>query len=215
MEPQVPIQAVVFDFDGTLVDTMGGFADIAAGILHRTYGMDPTEARRQYLLTSGLPFDQQVEIIRPGDPRNRDAVAEFESAKQEGFFRERFSGDVRKTIRGLRSRGFRCIVSSNNFQHLIDRFVARESDCPFDLVLGAAPNFYKGRDHFLRVQEVFGLRPDQLLYVGDSLKDAEKALANGVAFIARLGTFRREDFEARFPGVRAIEHLSQLLDVLP
>ncbi|HOU55155.1 MAG TPA: HAD hydrolase-like protein [Myxococcota bacterium] len=215
MDHRTPIQAAVFDFDGTLVDTMGGFADIAAGILQRMYGLDPQEARRQYLLTSGLPFNQQMEIIRPGDPRNPEAVAEFEATKQEGFFRERFSEDVRKAIRGLRSRGYRCIVSSNNFQHLIDRFVAREADCPFDLVLGAAPGFYKGRDHFLRVQEVFGLRPDQLLFVGDSLKDAEKALANGVAFIARLGTFRREDFEARYPGVRTIESLSQLLDVLP
>jgi len=209
------IQAVVFDFDGTLVDTMGGFADLATEILHRIHGIDPQEARRQYLVTSGLPFEQQMEIIRPGDPRNPEAVREFESAKLAGFFQQRLSEDVQRTIRGLRARGLRCIVSSNNFQHLIEQFIAREPDCPFDLVLGASPGFYKGRDHFLRVQQVFGLGPERLLYVGDSLKDAEKAQANGVAFIARLGTFRREDFEARFPGVRTIDRLSQLLDVLP
>lgn len=207
-------RAVIFDFDGTLVDTMGGFADIAADLIHRRYGLDRGLARSEYLRTSGLPFRQQLDLIFPGDDRNDEASDEFETTKQAGFFAERFDPDVKAAIRGLRDRGLRVVVSSNNFQELVDQFIARENDIQFDLVLGARPNFFKGADHFRHVREVLGLSEDELVFVGDSLKDGEKALANRVRFVARTGTFTAEDFARHFPGVTTVDRLTSLLDVV-
>ncbi len=207
-------RAVMFDFDGTLVDTMGGFADIAAGVMHRRHGLDLAFARTEYLRTSGLPFRQQLELIAPGDPRNDDAAAEFEATKIAGFFAERFDDDVKSAVRGLQDKGFKCIVSSNNFQELVDQFVAREPDVRFDLVLGARPNFFKGADHFRHVKQVFGLDGDELVFVGDSLKDGEKAQVNHVRFVARTGTFTAQDFQRRFPGVPTVDRLTSLLDIV-
>lgn len=209
-------QAVVFDFDGTLVDTMAGFADIAADVIHRRHGLDRAFARAEYLRTSGLPFRQQLDLICPGDARNDDAAAEFESTKQAGFFAERFDDDVKAAVRGLQGKGLKCIVSSNNFQELVDRFVAREPDVRFDLVLGARPpDFYKGADHFRHVKATLGLAGGQLVFVGDSLKDAEKARDNGVRFVAKTGTFTHDDFQRHFPGVPTVDRLTLLLDMLP
>jgi len=207
-------RAVMFDFDGTLVDTMSGFADIASDVMHRRYGHDLATARHDYLRTSGLPFRQQLELIFPGDPRNDDAASEFEATKQEGFFAERFDDDVKAAVAGLQRKGLRCIVSSNNFQELVDRFVARETDVRFDLVLGARPNFYKGADHFRHVREVLGLAEDELVFVGDSLKDGQKASATRVRFIARTGTFTADDFARAFPGVPTVDRLTSLLDIV-
>ncbi len=208
-------KVVVMDFDGTLVDTMGGFADVAADVLHRWFATDPALARRQYIETSGIPFRQQVEILHPNDARNEAAAAEFEQRKLAGFFAETFSEEAREAVRALRERGFKVVVSSNNFQELVDEFCARHDGVSFDLVLGARENFYKGADHFRVVQEWFGVRPDEIVFVGDSLKDAERAMACGVAFVGKVGTFTREEFEARFPGVRTIADLRELEEVLP
>lgn len=207
-------KVVVLDFDGTLVDTMGGFADVAAGVLHRSFGTDPVVARRQYIETSGIPFRQQVEILHPGDPRNDAAAAEFESLKLAGFFSETFQRDTVAAVEALRKRGIRVVVSSNNFQELVDEFCARHDHVSFDLVLGARDGFYKGADHFRVVAERFAVTFAEMLFVGDSLKDAERALACGVAFIGKVGTFTREEFEARFPGVRTIERLTDLEGML-
>jgi phosphoglycolate phosphatase len=207
-------QAVIFDFDGTLVDTMDGFADIAAGVIHRRFGLPPDRARAEYLATSGLPFRQQLDLIVPGRPGLDEAAAEFEAAKLDGFFAERFSDDVRAAVAGLQARGILAIVSSNNFQHLIDAFVARDPAVRFDLVLGARENFFKGADHFAHIERTFAIPRDRMLFVGDSLKDGERARDCNVPFVARLGTFTRQDFERRFPGVRAVETLSQLLEIL-
>ena len=101
----------VFDFDGTLVDTMGGFADIAAEILDEHYGIPYAEGRGRYLETSGIPFFQQLEIIRPGGPMNKTCAEQFESRKLDGFFD---SAPPESTVTGLKmlySAGFGLAVS--------------------------------------------------------------------------------------------------------
>lgn len=210
----MPPEAVIFDFDGTLVDTMGGFTEIAAGVLHRRFGLPQDRARTDYLRTSGLPFRQQLDLIVPGRPGLDDAAAEFEAAKLAGFFAETFSDDVRTAVNGLADRGIRTVVSSNNFQHLIDAFVARDAGIRFDLVLGARDNFFKGSQHFSFIERTFDIPRERMLFVGDSLKDGERAASCEVPFVARIGTFSREDFEHLFPGIRTVERLSQLLDIL-
>ena len=210
-----PRRAVVFDFDGTLVDTMGGFAEIASDVISRLFGVDRAEARRRYIETSGLPFCQQLDILFPGDARNDGAAAEFEARKLEGFFAEAFTEEARRTVALLREKGYLVVVSSNNYQDLVDRFVARDSAVAFDLVLGARQGFYKGKDHFDHISRVLGICSENIVFVGDSLKDAERAISNDVRFVGKIGTFAPSDFQARFPGVPTVARLSDLVRLLP
>ena len=187
-------RAFLFDFDGTLVDTMGGFADIAGRVINEYHPeMSFNEARANYLKTSGAPFFQQCEILFPGHHDNEKMVKIFEEEKQEGFFSQTFSEDVRNGINALRGRGDIAGVSSNNFQTLINKFIDREG-LVFDVVLGFDKGFQKGKDHFEYVMKRFLLSREELTFIGDSLKDAEKAFANGINFIGKCGTFKRADF---------------------
>ena len=40
--PALPtvVRAFMFDLDGTLIDTMGGFADVAAAVMAKRHGLD-------------------------------------------------------------------------------------------------------------------------------------------------------------------------------
>jgi phosphoglycolate phosphatase-like HAD superfamily hydrolase len=117
--------------------------------------------------------------------------------------------DTLWTLELLRSWGIRLVVSSNGAQHFVDDF-QKTSPFSFDLVLGHGPGMAKGQPHVDRVMELFSITPDQMLFVGDSLKDGELARGCGQRFIGRTGTFRREEFEARLCGVPAIDQLSDL-----
>ena len=206
-------RALLFDFDGTLVDTMEGFADIAGEVIHQFHpGISFEEARRRYLETSGVPFFQQLEIILPGDPTNSKKAAIFEETKKEGFFRSTFSDEVRFVITQLRGRGILVGVSSNNFQYLIEQFIKREG-LQFDVVLGFKDGFEKGEHHFEYVLHHFQLKKDELTFVGDSLKDAEKAISNGIAFIGLCGTFTKEQFLDKYPTIITINSLQELLEI--
>lgn len=207
----IKTKALLFDFDGTLVDTMEGFADIAGEVIHRFHPeISFKEARRKYLETSGVPFFQQLEIILPGDPTNAQKAAIFEETKKDGFFRSTFSEEVRFVINELRRRGFIVGVSSNNFQYLIEKFIEREG-LQFDIVLGFRDGFEKGKQHFDYVITHFSLQKDDLTFVGDSLKDAEKAITNNIKFIGLCGTFTRERFLQKYPNAVTIESLKELL----
>lgn len=205
-------RAYLFDFDGTLVDTMDGFADIAAKIINEFHPEISFEkARESYLRTSGAPFIEQVEMILPGNPTNPEKVNLFETKKKTGFFQKTFSNDVRNTINTLRYRGYLTAVSSNNYQELIDTFIKREK-LHFDLVLGFRSGFKKGKDHFNYITRRFGLTLNELIFIGDSLRDAESAISNGVNFIGLCGTFNKTDFLVIDPNITTINNLQELLD---
>ena len=76
-------KAIVFDFDGTLVDTMQIFADVASRLIFEHYGLDKDAARQKYFETSGLPFCKQIEIIFPGHSSNEKVASTYEVEKIE------------------------------------------------------------------------------------------------------------------------------------
>ena len=206
-------KAFLFDFDGTLVETMEGFADIAGRVINKYHPECSFEnARAKYLETSGIPFHQQLEIIFPGEETNKIKAAMFEELKQEGFFASEFTDEVKDTINYIRSKGILAGVSSNNFQELIDKFI-ETGGLKFDIVLGFRYGFEKGKDHFDYVMNEYSLSRDELVFVGDSLKDAEKAITNEVRFIGLCGIFSKEDFETVDPNLQIITSIKELKDI--
>lgn len=202
-------RAVVFDFDGTIVDSMNAFAEIASRVMPKRLPIDAEEARRLYFETSGLPFFQQLEVIFPGNPANRETAEEYEKLKLEGYFEEPVFDDAAETVGFLRGQGLKVIVSSNNFQHLVDRFVEMKG-LEFDMVLGFKQGFAKGADHFRHIEKNLDIPRERITFVGDSLKDGERAGQHGVRFIGKEGIFTRDQFESKFPGAQVISELSEL-----
>ena len=207
------IKICLFDFDGTVIDSMGAFADLAGSIIEREYGVPFNQARNSYLETSGIPFFQQLEVLFPAREKNPMLSSEFEERKQESFFSESFSEDTKQAMSGLKDRGFLIGISSNNFQHLLDEFVKRDG-IPFDYLLGYRDGFAKGRDHFTYIETELNCQSHEILFVGDSLKDGEKAAEHGTQFIGKLGTFTREQFTERFPTIDCVDKLRDLLEIL-
>ncbi|MFH0899151.1 MAG: HAD hydrolase-like protein [Pseudomonadota bacterium] len=206
-------RAVLFDLDGTLVDTMQVFADVAAGVMARHHGVQAAIARRRYLQTSGIPFFRQLEEIFPGDPRNALAASDFEARKVEATVDVVPSADTTEALARLSTAGLKVAVSSNNFQVQVDRFVSK---CPvaLDLAMGFGNGLAKGEPHFIHACRVFGLTRTDIVFVGDSLADAKLAQVSNVRFVARLGTFSAEQFRRVVPDVLRVDTLGELVSLL-
>lgn len=204
----VPIRIVAFDFDGTVVDSMGGFAELASEILAREHGVTRSEGRGMYIQTSGLPFSEQLEELFPGDRRNRRLASEFEQRKLEGFYARTYFPDVKPGLDFLHSLGLKVAVCSNNSQENVDTFVERNrasTGVAFDYVLGLRPGgFVKGRAHFDYLLAQEKVTKESLVLVGDSIKDAVKARDYGIRFLGRIGTFSKADFQKAFPGLPVV-----------
>jgi phosphoglycolate phosphatase-like HAD superfamily hydrolase len=202
--------AVLFDLDGTLVDTMQTFADVAATVIEQHHGIDWAAAREAYLATSGIPFFQQLDLIAPGDHRNKAAVEQFEREKLVATEGVGANESTEVALRRLGMRGIRVAVSSNNFQDQVDKFV-ETCRAPFDLALGFSDGLAKGGPHFDKACAQFQCTRDDIVFVGDSLADAALAVDAGVRFVGRLGTFGVEQFRAVVPHAALIDEIDELL----
>lgn len=200
---------LIFDMDGTLVDSMGVFADMAAKIMMDVYACEFSWARQRYRETSGVPFPFQLEILYPGNQKNAEANAQFRHEKLKCYPSLPFFMDT-KELKNL-SQELDLAVSSNNEQTIVSDKLKEHPW--FDLILGYRPNFLKGADHFEEIQNHFEVDRKDMFFVGDSLHDAKVAHEEGISFIARLGTFLKEDFDSlKVPSIR---HFGELRSLLP
>jgi phosphoglycolate phosphatase len=213
MSPEVLSDVVIFDFDGTIVDSMPFLTDMATSLITSRYRMDAEKARRAYIETCGLPFSRQIEIIFPGDDRNVETARAFEKAKRRQLLKFRLFPGVPEAVKRLRGHGLKVCVSSGNKEELIRRLL-ESRNLDLDLVMGYRPGFMKGPDHFEFAEQHFGTTCERLVFVGDSQHDAQSAERAGIRFVAKAGLHTKADLEDLLPGIPVIESLQQLLPLV-
>jgi phosphoglycolate phosphatase-like HAD superfamily hydrolase len=207
----LPLPKVLLcDLDGTLIDTMPVLADLATEVMVGMYGVPKTLARELYLATCGLPFISQLEDIFPGDARNQTASDLFEPAKPARCNSARMPADTRDALVELRRHGVRIAISSNNGRDNVEAF-ASTAGFAFDLVMGYGNGLSKGRPHVQMVERAFGVGRGEMLFIGDSLHDGEIAHVEGLPFVGVAGTFSKESFLLRFPGLPVVHRFAELL----
>ncbi|MFX0115161.1 MAG: HAD family hydrolase [Candidatus Hodarchaeota archaeon] len=205
----------MFDFDGTIADTMPVLETIAVDLLKKNYGISREFARLGYVSTTGLPFCQQIELLFPNHPFNQNVVDTFERKKLASIFEQPLFEDTIKTLELLKGKGYLVAISSSTIQSTIEEYCIRIKIADYlDLILGFSPGFEKGRAHFARACEAFNISPRNILFIGDSLKDGERALESQVAFIGKIGMFGHEDFAKIIPNCTTIAELSDLIELI-
>ncbi len=204
---------IVFDLDGTLLDTMGIFADIASYLISWKYKIPRVEARENYLKTSGIPFFQQLEVMFPGNSNNAEVAKLFEERKVHATDHLEMPEEDKNLLRSFSDSGYGLAVSSNNFQENVDQFV-QFSNIDFLHALGYRERFAKGEDHFNFIMTNNRVGKEELIFVGDSISDMKTTMSCGIDFIGKLGTFKSEDFEAEFPNAITVRNLKELTNIL-
>ncbi len=204
------IKCLVFDLDGTLVDTMGDYGDQAARLMYQHYGTEKAQARANYFRTSGLPFHQQLKILYPDADSTESVAQAFEDWKDGYLLNIELPAIVGALFQKWRASGLRIAISSNNGEDYVTR-MAR--DWPVDAALGyrQCDGFAKGETHFEALERQFNISRTDMLFTGDSPNDLRIALRCGVKFQALLTPeFTTEDFKAI---VENVVLLNSLLDI--
>jgi HAD superfamily hydrolase (TIGR01549 family) len=216
------IRAVIFDMDGTLIDSIDLYHAILRDIME-SLGMELTLSRE--LLFETLSQGKRLaDIIFPPDMKNRGSTVEQFSALAMNAFKETFSrGDV-ELIDGviplfeeLTQRGFRLAIVTSSITEVIVPFLkAKKLDPYLNCVLGRAevPQLKPLPDPLLKCMEVLDVQPRESMYVGDSAVDIQAGKAAGARTVGVLtGTSDLNSLKAEAPDA-ILDSVGDLLTIL-
>ena len=213
----IKISYLLFDFDGTIVDSMKFLEKNAVSLLNQFYNFPSAKAKQSYRQTTGLPFIQQMEIISPETiGLNNEVVEKFEQLKIERIYEQELFPEVPLVLTELKNRHYRIGISSGTYEHIIRKYCEIVGIQFIDDILGFRDkSFEKGKPHFDYILKKWNLTPVSIIFIGDSLNDARRAIDNKIGFIGKTGLFNKEEFNQIIPNVQVISNLSELLPLFP
>jgi pyrophosphatase PpaX len=197
--PPSPFQAVLFDVDGTLIDTAELIADSLEYACRRHLGR--THPRETYYALIGKPAMVQMEILG-GDraPEMMDtAVAYYE----EHFEEERPFPGALDTLAQLHETGIRLALVTSKTRHELNPTLERVPLNRYAFVVVTAEQTTRPKPYpdpvYLALQTL-QIGAEHVLFIGDSPYDLQSGRAAGVRTGAALwGPHPRAALEAEQP----------------
>jgi phosphoglycolate phosphatase len=189
----MPSRAVIFDLDGTLVDTLEDLtAAINAALRHFSLPARSAEACKMMIGNGANRFAERAL------PADRQDLAEKLLALTREYYRDNCFNDSRlydgmgETVTQLRQKGLRLAVLTNKDHVVAGRIIEHFFGTgAFESVIGAAQDRLIKPDPgtTLAIVESMGLACDDFVFVGDSAVDIETALRPEYARSGRRGGF--------------------------
>ncbi len=208
------VKYIIFDFDGTIVDSMPFLENNAVSLLTKYRSFSKEVARQRYRETTGLPFIQQMDIISPNID-NSQIVEKFEKMKLKRIYEQQLFADSNEVLRKLKQRGYKLGISSGTIESIITKYLETNGLDMADDILGWRPGFEKGKDHFDFVTKKYKYLNANIAFIGDSLNDAKRAKTNSIFFIGRSGMFQLEDFQHIIHNIIVVSSLTEILPFFP
>jgi len=213
-------RAIVFDLDGTLLNTLDDLA-VAANRVLAAMGQ-PEHAVTAYRYFVGDGLQTLMERILPESLRTRTVLAAAMASFQKEYGKNWHEHStpypgIADLLDQLTAAGWSMSILSNKphdftrlcVQHLLPDWV-------FEPLLGQRPGVPKKPDPaaVLEIAAFHDCSPKDILYVGDTAIDMQTARAAGMDAVGVLWGFRTRD-ELQTAGARyLISHPGQLLPLL-
>lgn len=198
------VRAVLFDWDGTLVDSLEVKIHNAGRLFQQTFNLDPGLVEKAYRVHSGIPRRELFDAILSdlGQPLPDDTLYDSlsrsfsemnRSALQDSSILGLVPAATPRILAFLQQAGCRLFVSSSADTHEIrDIAVALGLSDYFSRsggeILGSKPGFSKGSQHVDYICEKYSLKRDEMIFVGDDPADIRLGKAAGLFTVARAGT---------------------------
>lgn len=217
---KLKFQAIIFDLDGTLLNTLSDLGNAANRVL--TKHAFPTHILDAYRFFVG--DGARMLITRALPPQGRDestinaCLDEFlEDYEQNADIETDLYGGIAEMLDNLSELGIKLAVLSNKPHELTIECINNYfSKWKFERILGQKDTIPKKPDPAgaLRIARQMGLPVSSFLYLGDSGVDMKTAVSSGMFPAGALWGFRTET-ELKDNGARALlNHPADLFDLI-
>jgi phosphoglycolate phosphatase len=212
---------IIFDLDGTLINTIDDLGQ-ACNYALSACGF-PTHKIEDYPRLVGNGINKLIERALPEEHRNEATVLRL----REHFvpFYDQHNCDFTRPYEGipellktLKEQGHFLAVASNKYQSATEKIVAQLFPSIFDIVLGEREGIARKPNpqivYDILDSQLVSPNSEDILYIGDSLVDAETAKAAGVRFVAcTWGFCTREQLTSASPQ-HIVNHPLEILTLI-
>ena len=213
-DPALP--AILFDLDGTLIDSIELILNSARYAFEKLGRESPPD--EEWLAGVGIPLFTMFGRYARDDADRAALIAAYREYQLEYHDRlVRCYDQVIDTVAALRSRGHEIAIVTSKSEYLALRALALVGLARhMDTIVGCdATTRHKPHPEPVRLAlHRLGRSPDEAVFVGDSVHDLLAGNAAGVrTFAALWGAFKRRDLEPGLPSAW-LESISQLPSLL-
>jgi HAD superfamily hydrolase (TIGR01549 family) len=208
-----PFKAVLFDFDETLVEAMNVKWKQHQMTARQFYNHELTEeVIRTYW---GMPFEPMVELFYDKKDTIENIKKNYHSLDDQ-FPKSPFT-DTIPVLTYLQNHNFWTGIISSMSKNSVVKDM-KESGMPYEkmnLIQGSTDSLFhkpdpRVFDPAIAMLKVLDISPQEMLYVGDDIRDMQAAHGAGLHFIAiPNGLTSKEDFTSH--NVHCITTLSELI----
>lgn len=213
-------RAVIFDLDGTLLDTLDDIADAANGVL-AAMGL-PTHPRDAYKIFVGEGMTSLAQQALPEGARDDATVAAWITRVKEAFrknwpARTRPYDGIPEMLDELTRCGMKLAILSNRPDDLAKLMAGSMlARWRFDPIAGAKDGNPSKPDPSvaLRIADELGVASHACLFLGDSNVDMQAAAAARMHPVGALWGFRTREELLAHGAKNLINHPRELLNLL-
>ena len=184
------IRAVLFDLDGTLIDTEGQYSEVW-GRIGRQYHPEMEDFAAHI---KGLTL-QRILDTWFAEQATREKVVEELYAFERGMYFDFYPG-AREFVAALRSGGTKCAVVTSSDRSKMDAMRRKVSDLDnlFDAIF-TAEDFHRGKpdpDCYITAAEAMECDREECVVVEDAPNGLEAGRNSGMFTIGKAGTLTLE-----------------------
>ncbi len=192
------IKSVLFDLDGTLVNSLEDLADSTNYALNY-FGFSTHETEKyKYFVGDGM--QKLIERVLPPENRDEATVKKvfecFWNYYGEHYLDKTVAYDgIHNVIENLKEMGLKVAVISNKADQMAKIVVCKIFGNAFDFVTGKQDGYPTKPDPTLTLEVIsnLGVTPNECVFVGDSGMDMATAKNSGCTALGVLWGFRKED----------------------
>lgn len=209
--PETKINAVIFDFDGTIADTFAVVVGIALKLNDTLKLFKKEEINiEDFRNTSSTDFLNRLET-----PKYKLLYYFWKGRR---MFGEKIDGvqvfpGIPAVLDKLKSMGIKLAVVSSNSKSNVRKFLVSKNLNYFDVV--ESPLFVFDKTRVIRkVIDQLNVRPEETLYVGDETRDIESAQSAGIKSVAVTWGYHFRELLVRYKPNYTIDKPQELLDLV-
>jgi phosphoglycolate phosphatase len=191
-----PCEAVIFDMDGTLLDTLEDIADSMNAAIAK-FGFPPhgLDAYRAYV---GDGLEMLAYRVIPEQSRDEKTVAQCVAAMR-AIYRIHYADKsipydgIPELLDALSSRGIKMTILSNKLDEFTKEMAEKLlASWKFEVVSGITPRFPAKPDpaSAIEISKTLNIKPDKIFFIGDTSIDMTTATRAGMFPVGVLWGFR-------------------------